>query len=103
MPYAVSKSALAGLTRSLSLEFGSAVRVNTISPAATATPMLLAGFEGSPKKLDTLSDYHPIGRIAEPEEIARVALFLTSEGASFITGADLRVDGGISSCLSDPA
>ncbi len=100
--YATSKSALSGLTRSMAIDLGNKIRVNGIAPAATATPMLLAGFEGKKEKLAELSAMHPIGRIAEPEEIASVALFLSSEHANFITGAVISVDGGISGRLHDP-
>lgn len=100
--YATSKAALEGLTRALAVDLGPRVRINAISPAATATPMLLAGFEGKPKEFEELAKKHPLERIAEPGEIARVALFLASPEAAFITGATLQVDGGISSRLHDP-
>lgn len=100
--YATSKAALAGLTRALAVDLGSRVRVNCLNPAATATPMLLAGFQGQPEKLDELAEMHPLGRIAEPVEIARAAVFLASANASFITGATLQVDGGIGARLHDP-
>lgn len=100
--YATSKSALSGLTRSMAVDLGSKIRVNAIAPAATATPMLLAGFEGKKDKFEELSSMHPIGRIASPEEIANVALFLSSSQSSFITGAVISADGGISGRLHDP-
>lgn len=100
--YATSKAALAGLTKSMAVELGARVRVNCICPAAVATPMLLAGFQGKEEVLQELSQVHPIGRIAQPEEVAQVALFLASPAASFITGAAIGVDGGISACLHDP-
>lgn len=101
--YSTSKAALSGLTRALALEFSGEVTVNTISPSATKTDMLLDGFKGREEKYDELASYHPAGRIAEPEEIARLALFLCSENARFITGADLPIDGGIGGRLHDPA
>jgi NAD(P)-dependent dehydrogenase (short-subunit alcohol dehydrogenase family) len=100
--YATSKAALAGLTRSLAVDLGATVRVNGISPAATETPMLLAGFEGRQESLDALSSVHPIGRIAKPSEVAKVAVFLASDDASFITGSILDVHGGIGACLLEP-
>jgi NAD(P)-dependent dehydrogenase (short-subunit alcohol dehydrogenase family) len=100
--YSTSKTALAGLTRALALEFCGDVTVNTISPAATKTDMLLDGFKDSPEKYKELAAHHPVGRIAEPEEIAQLALFLCSENARFITGADLAIDGGIGGRLHDP-
>jgi NAD(P)-dependent dehydrogenase (short-subunit alcohol dehydrogenase family) len=100
--YATSKSALVGLTKAMAVDLGSAVRINAICPAATATPMLLAGFEGKEAEFEQLSKMHPLERIAQPEEVADVALFLVSPQASFITGASLNVDGGISVRLHDP-
>lgn len=100
--YATSKAGLSGLTRSLAVELGGAVRVNEVVPAATATPMLAAGFEGRGDALEKLKGMHPIGRIADPDEIAQVAVFLASEKASFVTGAALDVAGGIGARLHDP-
>lgn len=100
--YATSKAALVGLTKSLAVDLGGRVRVNAICPAAVATPMLLAGFEGREGALQNLSEMHPINRIATPEEIAQTALFLASPQASFITGSALYVDGGIGGRLHDP-
>lgn len=100
--YATSKAALVGLTQSMAVELGARVRVNCICPAAVATPMLLAGFQGKEDLLQELSQMHPIGRIAHPKEVAQVALFLASPAASFITGATIGVDGGISARLHDP-
>jgi len=100
--YSTSKAALSGLTRALSMEFSGDVIVNTIIPAATKTNMLLAGFSEHPGKFSELESYHPVGRIAEPVEIARLALFLCSDDARFITGAEVPIDGGIGSRLHDP-
>jgi NAD(P)-dependent dehydrogenase (short-subunit alcohol dehydrogenase family) len=101
--YATSKAALVGLTRNLAVDLGPRVRVNAINPAATATPMLLAGFEGNDEGFQALRGMHPLQRIAEPIEVAAVAVFLASSQASFITGAALSVDGGIGARLHDPA
>lgn len=100
--YATSKTALIGLTQSMAVDLGSKIRINAICPAATATPMLMAGFEEKEEEFERLSDMHPLGRIAQSKEIAEAALFLTSPHASFITGTFLNVDGGIGVRLHDP-
>ncbi len=100
--YATTKGALRTLTRAMATDLGARVRVNAIEPAATATPMLEAGFEGNPEARAALGESHPLGRIAEPQEIARVVLFLASAEASFISGAVIGVDGGIAGRLHDP-
>lgn len=102
MCYATSKAALIGLTRSMAVELGPEIRVNAISPAAVTTPMLMAGFQNKEKMLDQVRQAHPLARIALPEEIANVALFLASDAAGFITGASYSVDGGITARLHDP-
>lgn len=101
--YATSKSALHGLTRALAVDLGPDVRVNTVAPAATATMMLKAGFEDNEKAYAALKNVHPLKRVAEPEEIARIALFIASEQCSFLTGSTIYADGGILSRLHDPA
>ena len=100
--YATSKGALITLTRSLAIELAPDVRVNAVVPAATDTQMLRDGFGDNVDGLQVLGDYHPLGRIAQPEEIAQVALFLAAPQASFVTGAMVNVDGGIGVCLHDP-
>lgn len=101
--YATSKGALETMTRAMALDLAPHVRVNAIAPAATDTPMLRAGFAGQPEKFAELERYHPLGRIATPEEVAQVALFLAGLKAGFMTGTTIGVDGGIAGCLSDPA
>ena len=98
--YATSKAALVGLTRSLAVELGSRVRVNAVLPAATETPMLVAGL--GPGQVDALGAMHPLGRIASPEEVAAAVVYLASGAASFVNGAVLAVDGGIGGRLHDP-
>lgn len=101
--YATSKAALVGLTRSLALELAPLVRVNAVLPAATRTHMLIQGLMKNTKGLAALERYHPLGRIAEPKEVATAAFFLAGSQANFITGSALSIDGGIGGCLSDPA
>jgi len=100
--YSTSKAALVALTRSLAIDLAPEIRVNAVVPAATNTLMLRTGFGDNGNKLKELGDYHPMGRIAQPEEVAQVALFLASSPASFMTGTIVNVDGGISGCLHDP-
>jgi len=101
--YATSKAALHGLTQALAVDLGPKIRVNTLAPAATATKMLKAGFKGNAEAFAALEAVHPLKRIAEPDEIARIALFLASNDASFLTGTTIYADGGILSRLHDPA
>jgi NAD(P)-dependent dehydrogenase (short-subunit alcohol dehydrogenase family) len=93
--YIASKHAVNGLTKSASLEVAkSGIRVNTVSPAAIDTAMF-DRFTGNknPDAMNYMTALHPIGRIGKPEEIAQPVLFLFSEASSFITGADLKIDG----------
>jgi NAD(P)-dependent dehydrogenase (short-subunit alcohol dehydrogenase family) len=97
-PYAAAKSGLVGLTRSLALDVGRhGIRVNAISPGYTRTAILDDYFErsGDPSLERRILDAHPMGRIAEPAEIAEVVCFLASDAASFVTGADWAADGGL--------
>jgi len=99
-PYAAAKAGLAGLTRSLALEYGPAgIRVNAILPGWTRTPpveMWLARKGDVEEERQRLGRVHPLGRIAEPREVARVAVFLASDDASAVTGAEIVVDCGLS-------
>lgn len=101
--YATSKAALLGMTRALAVELGGSIRVNCISPAAINTPMLRAGFADNQDGYAKLESYHPVGRIGDPGEVAGMALFLASDAAKFINGADIPMDGGIAARLHDPS
>lgn len=101
--YATSKAALHGMTRAMAVDLGSkGIRVNVISPAATKTKMLEDGFIGKEDSYQELKSYHPLKRIAVPEEVARLALFLASDDCSFISGAEVKIDGAIGVRLHDP-
>jgi NAD(P)-dependent dehydrogenase (short-subunit alcohol dehydrogenase family) len=93
--YAASKHGVVGLTRTAALDYiGQGVRINAVCPGATRTRLLADWFQ-DPKVESFILSRHPIGRIAEPEEIARVALFLASDDASFVVGQAIAVDGGL--------
>jgi glucose 1-dehydrogenase len=93
--YGISKVSLLMLTKNLALELGpKGVRVNSISPGLTNTTFdLNAGF--SPNLKEEFRKLTPLGRIGEPQDIAESIVFLASDRASFITGTDLKVDGGL--------
>lgn len=97
--YAASKAAVLNLTRSMALDHaGEGVRVNAVCPGSVDTDMIHAAwkqFGDVARARELWSAKHPLGRIAAPGEVARAILFLASEEASFITGAALPVDGGI--------
>ncbi len=101
--YSTSKAAIEGFTRALAVDLGKeGVRVNCVAPAAVDTPMLREGFADQPAQLQALESYHPLGRIAQPREIAQTAVFLADDKAGFTTGTTVRADGGILSRLHDP-
>lgn len=93
--YPVTKSALLGLTRnSAQLLAGRSIRVNTVSPGWTWSRNIERRY-GSRQRADSVAaEFQALGRLANPEEIADAVLYLLSDRASFITGADLAVDGG---------
>lgn len=101
--YATSKAALRGLTQAAAVELGARVRVNLIEPAAIATDMLKAGFDGNPDGFAALGACHPVGHIGTPEEVARLAVQMVDGDLKFLNGAIIRLDGGIGARLHDPA
>jgi NAD(P)-dependent dehydrogenase (short-subunit alcohol dehydrogenase family) len=96
--YAATKIALIGLGRSLAIELAPrSIRVNMVCPGAVNTPMIRSvwGSEDEARRaLDEYAQGNPLGRFAEPEDVARAIVFLASPGARHITGVSLRVDGG---------
>jgi NAD(P)-dependent dehydrogenase (short-subunit alcohol dehydrogenase family) len=92
--YAASKHAVEGLTKSAALEAaGSGVRVNAVAPGPTETGMLNR-FTGTAERKAALASGVPLGRVGEPDEIARAIVFVASNAASFMTGQIVTVDGG---------
>ena len=91
--YSATKGAVIAYTKALAQEVGpSNIRVNCIAPGVIATEM---NAHLSPEDLEALADETPLGRIGTPEECATCALFLASEGASFVTGQVLAPNGGL--------
>jgi NAD(P)-dependent dehydrogenase (short-subunit alcohol dehydrogenase family) len=92
--YAGSKHAVEGMTKSAALEAaGSGVRVNAVAPGPTDTGMLNR-FTGTAERKAALQSGVPLGRVGQPEEIAKAIVFLASDAASFVTGQIVTVDGG---------
>ena len=102
--YTASKGALNALCRAMAVdEAAHGVRVNSIAPGSVDTPMLRTSAaewsdgtpEGVEKTIANWGTMHALGRVAQPDEIGEAASFLASDAASFITGSELRVDGGL--------
>lgn len=92
--YAASKAGVAAISKSLAMQLAKeGIRSNTIFPGLTLTPMQARW--NTPEKVSAVGGYIPMGRVGKPHELANAALFLLSDGASYITGIDLIVDGGI--------
>lgn len=93
--YVAAKHGVIGLTKATALEvIGDGIRVNAICPGTARSQMVDQWMQGSAEAEAAVAALHPIGRIAEPEEIARAAVWLASEAASFVVGTALAVDGG---------
>ena len=94
--YAASKGAITQLVKVIAAEYGAQnIRANAVAPGVVETDILQStGVEDSRKALAAYGDAHPIGRVAQPAEIAEVIAFLASPAASFMTGALVMADGG---------
>lgn len=93
--YAAAKHAVIGLTRSAAVEYGQQnIRINSICPGTARSGMVDEWIGGNPEGEQQVVDLHPIGRIAEADEIAAAVEWLCSDDASFVIGAAMVVDGG---------
>jgi NAD(P)-dependent dehydrogenase (short-subunit alcohol dehydrogenase family) len=94
--YTASKHGVVGLTKAAALEYAKRnIRVNAVCPGVVRTAMTERAVAQRPERAAFIDNLHPMGRIAEPGEIAATALWLCSPAASFITGQALAVDGGM--------
>ncbi|MGE8063561.1 SDR family NAD(P)-dependent oxidoreductase [Pseudomonas sp. NPDC089569] len=90
--YNAAKGGVVNLTRALGVEYAArGIRVNAVCPGFVETPLLAAAPEA---QRNALASLHPVGRLAQPQEVANAILFLASDEASFVVGANLLVDGG---------
>lgn len=96
--YSSTKSAVRLLTKSVAVHCaraGYAIRCNSLHPGATDTPILSAALQARPQMRAAFDGMSPMGRMGEPGEIAAMAVFLASDESSYVTGAEMLVDGGM--------
>ncbi|WP_283134578.1 SDR family NAD(P)-dependent oxidoreductase [Rhizohabitans arisaemae] len=94
--YSAAKAGLLNLTRGLAVQYGRyGVRVNSVSPGTIATPVWRARLSIDPDTLHRAAAWYPMGRVGTVDDVAQAVSFLVSERASWITGIDLPVDGGL--------
>ena len=94
--YTASKGGILALSRQLGVQFArEGIRVNTVCPGPVSTPMVRELFARNGVRIESRAAQIPMGRLAEPEDVAAAVTFLASDDAAFITGAFLPVDGGI--------
>lgn len=92
--YVAAKHGVVGLTKTAALEYSAqGLRINAVGPAFIHTPMI-AGLESDPATQQQLVSLHAVGRLGQPEEVAELVVWLSSDRASFVTGAYYAVDGG---------
>ncbi|RMF80166.1 MAG: glucose 1-dehydrogenase [Chloroflexi bacterium] len=96
MPYSAGKAGVINLTKNLAVTYGEYnIRVNAICPGTIHTPIWDERVKVDPDIFERLARWYPLGRVGQPEDIAKAALFLASDDASWITGEALSVDGGL--------
>jgi NAD(P)-dependent dehydrogenase (short-subunit alcohol dehydrogenase family) len=101
--YTASKGGVLAMSRELGVQFArEGIRVNALCPGPVNTPLLRELFAADPERAARRLVHVPVGRFAEPEEIANAVVFLASDESSFITASDFLVDGGISGAYVTP-
>lgn len=94
--YSAAKAGVINLTQNMALKYGRFnVRANVICPGTIQTPIWQTQLEKDPDIFERLTPWYPLGRIGQPEDIAKAALFLASDESAWITGVTLPVDGGL--------
>ncbi|MDQ8707937.1 SDR family oxidoreductase [Streptomyces sp. LHD-70] len=94
--YSAAKAGLVSLTRSLAVEYGAhGIRVNAVSPGTIRTPAWNEQIAKDPATFDALTQWYPLGRIGEPEDVAASVCFLASDSARWVSGSVLGVDGAL--------
>jgi NAD(P)-dependent dehydrogenase (short-subunit alcohol dehydrogenase family) len=101
--YTASKGGVLAMTRELAVQFArEGIRINALCPGPVATPLLMELFADDPERAARRLVHVPMGRFAEPEEIAAAVAFLASDDASFITASTFVVDGGLTAAYVTP-
>jgi meso-butanediol dehydrogenase/(S,S)-butanediol dehydrogenase/diacetyl reductase len=94
--YSAAKAAVINLTQNMAVRYGrKQVRANVICPGTIQTPIWAERQQKDPDVFKKLAKWYPLGRVGQPQDVARAALFLASDDAAWITGAVLNVDGGL--------
>jgi NAD(P)-dependent dehydrogenase (short-subunit alcohol dehydrogenase family) len=96
MAYSAAKAGVVNLTKNMAVYYGQYnIRVNAISPGTVRTPIWEPRVAVNPHIFEELAQWYPLGRVGEPEDVAKAALFLASDDAAWVTGETLVVDGGL--------
>ncbi|HYA35299.1 MAG TPA: SDR family oxidoreductase, partial [Candidatus Binataceae bacterium] len=94
--YTAAKHGVVGLTKNAAIEYARAgIRINDVCPGVIDTPLVADMIAQVPRLADRIDGFEPVGRKGKPEEIAEAAAWLCSDRASFVTGASISVDGGM--------
>lgn len=95
-PYSAAKAGVINLTRNMAIKYGQYnVRANVICPGTIQTPIWAARVAEDPAIFDKLARWYPLGRVGQPADVAKAALYLASDDAAWVTGVTLNVDGGL--------